>query len=65
MSFFLNILLQLGLMIGQVANQVSTLVPEKWRPLVLAGLAALQAVVGLIAHRHNPDGTKAEEPWSR
>lgn len=58
-----NILVQGVASLGQVANIVSGFVPPKYQVLIATVLGAFQAVVAVISHNYNPDGTPATTPY--
>ena len=65
MKFSLNMLFQVIATLIQGANAVAgsgMLTPNQQGGLAVI-VGAIQAVVAAIAHFHNPDGTKASEPY--
>ena len=48
-----NILIQIVMTLGQIVNQFAPMVPDKYAVV----LAVVQAVVGVLAHYYNTDGT--------
>lgn len=63
MKLTTNVVIQILATVGQLVNQLSPVVPEKQRTLVLAVLAAVQGVVAAVAHYSNPDGTNASAAY--
>ncbi len=62
MPRWLNILLQVSAVIGHGVNL--SFVPPKYQSQTMAGIAVFQAVVGIIAHSYNPDGTSASVAYT-
>lgn len=57
-----HIIVQLLLTLVQLGNAFSESA-GKYKFAVLAGVSILQAVVGVLNHYFNPDGTAAEVSW--
>lgn len=55
-----NIFGQSAALLTHVVNYWTPLVPEPKKPYVFAAVGTAQAVLGILAHAYNPDGTKAE-----
>lgn len=54
-----TIIIQALLGVVQIANLATSVVPDKWKPVV-AGLAAAASIFeAKLAHSWNPDGTPA------
>ena len=53
----INLFIQGVASISQLVNQFGGLIPHEYVPYVTGGLTALQAVVGIVAHHYNTDGT--------
>lgn len=54
-----NIVVQILMTLMQAYNQISDLLPAKWKDSATLVMGIVQAVVALIAHYSNPDGTPA------
>jgi hypothetical protein len=54
-----HIIAQVLAMLLQVLNMASGVVPPKYQPYVMFGIAVVQAGMGLYNHYYNPDGTPA------
>jgi hypothetical protein len=65
MKFSVNSTIQLLALIAQGINAVSDLLPPRGKFYAAVALAAVQGVVGVLAHFSNPDGTHATQPWVR
>ena len=52
-----NLIVQILAFIVQGLNQLTSIVPDDTKPVVLAVVAILQGVVALLAHYSNPDAT--------
>ena len=65
MTVYLNLLFQLFATILQYQNQVTSFVPEGWRPVVAGLLGILQGIIAIWAHFRNPNGTPATEPYKK
>ena len=57
-----HIVVQLLLTLAQLGNAFSGSAGE-YQVAVLACVTILQAVIGVLNHYFNPDGTAAEAPW--
>lgn len=54
-----TIIVQVLLWLGAAGSQLTSVVPDKWKPVVL-GLVALASILqAKLAHKWNPDGTPA------
>lgn len=60
-----NIVLQVLALILQVYNQIGELIPEEGKPIAMFVIAVIQAVIGLVAHYKNPDGTPVTTAYAR
>lgn len=49
---------QILLMLAQLLNAVTETVPNKWKPVVVGGIALIQILLGYIGHLHTPEGEK-------
>lgn len=65
MKISVNSVIQLLALIAQGINAVSDLLPPRGKFYAAVALAAVQGVVGVLAHFSNPDGTHATQPWAR
>lgn len=65
MKFSVNSVIQVLVLIAQGINAVSDLLPPRGKFYAAVALAAVQGVVGVLAHFSNPDGTRATQPWAR
>jgi len=65
MKFSVNTAIQLLALCAQGINAVSDLLPPRGKFYAAVALAAVQGVVGVLAHFSNPDGTDAMQPWVR
>jgi hypothetical protein len=65
MKFSVNSTIQLLALVAQGINAVSDLLPPRGKFYAAVALAAVQGVVGVLAHFSNPDGTHATQPWVR
>jgi hypothetical protein len=63
MRLSVNSLIQILAMVGQYGNQVSDFLPAKGKFWAAVGIAAVQGIVGVLAHFKNPDGTSAAEAY--
>lgn len=54
-----TIIIQVLLGLLQLGNAMSTVVPDKWKPVVLGVVALAQILQAKLAHKYNPDGTPA------
>lgn len=63
MKFSVNILIQILATIAQALNQIGDLFPPDHRMTVTLIIGVIQAVVALMAHFKNPDGTSAKLPY--
>lgn len=52
-----NIILQILMTILQVYNQAGETLPEEWKPVVMFIITIIQAIIALLSHYSNPDGT--------
>jgi hypothetical protein len=57
MTVNMHMIYQAVLMLGQLLNLVSGMVPAKYQPFVALGIGLIQAFLGWYAHHYNPDGT--------
>lgn len=65
MKRWLNILLQILGVGGQIGNLIAPLFPTpEGKAGVAAAIGVAQIVVSVIAHNTNPDGTPAEIAWT-
>lgn len=58
-----NVLLQCLLAIAQATNIVQPILAPKTRVIVTAIIAAVQGIIGIVAHNYNPDGSSAKEAY--
>lgn len=58
-----NVTIQILALIAQGLAVTSELFPPEIRIWVPVIVSTLQSVVGVLAHRYNPDGTSAEFPY--
>jgi len=65
MKFSVNTVIQLFALCAQGINAVSDLLPPRGKFYAAVALAAVQGIVGVLAHFANPDGTPAVQPWVR
>lgn len=63
MKLSVNAVLQAAMVIAQATNASMDLLPPAWRVRAALIVAAMQSVVGVVAHFSNPDGTNAKEPY--
>jgi hypothetical protein len=65
MKFSVNSVIQLLALTAQGINAVSDLLPSRGKFYAAVALAAVQGIVGVLAHFSNPDGTDATQPWAK
>ena len=58
-SISINTICQVLLMAVQIYNQSLPLIPPKYQPYGVCAVGIIQAVLALLAHYRNPDGTPA------
>ena len=58
-----NVVVQIIVTLMQAYNQVSDLLPEKWKPGAAVIMGAIQGIVAMISHFSNPDGSSAKLPY--
>lgn len=58
-----NILLQSLLTLSQLIVQFGSLVPDEYKHFVAFITTLIQALIALISHHYNPDGTNAQLPY--
>lgn len=63
MTRIFNLVFQIVATLGQIFSVVSGMIPGKYQVLVATIIGALQAVVGVVAHNYNPDGTPATQKY--
>ncbi len=63
MRLSFNVIVQLLMTAGQAGNAILDFVPPAKKPIVAAGLGAIQAVTAFLSHFSNPDGTSAKLPY--
>jgi len=63
MRFGVNMVIQILACAIQAYNQVGDLIPPDRREDVAVVVGILQAVVALLAHYYNPDGTAVATPY--
>ncbi len=63
MKFSWNLVFQIAATVVQGANMLGGILPPKAQGIITAGVTVLQAVVGLLAHFVNPDGTSAKTAY--
>lgn len=63
MPKWLGIVVQLILLAGQCLNQITTMLPEESKWIVLAVLGALQVAATAVQAHFNPDGSPATLPY--
>ncbi len=54
-----NILSQIGLVSASLFTIWEPVIPGRAKGYVVGGLASIQAILAIIAHNSNPDGTPA------
>jgi hypothetical protein len=64
MKFSLNAVVQLLALAGQGIVQVQDMLPPRGKFWAAVSLAAVQGLVGVLAHFANPDGTPASQPYT-
>ena len=57
MKLSLNVIIQLLMVILQVYNQIGEMLPDEWKHIATFVMTLIQAIVALLAHYKNPDGT--------
>jgi hypothetical protein len=65
MKFSVNALVQLLMLAAQGINQAADLLPPRARFWATVAMAAVQGLVGVLAHFVNPDGTPAEVAYQK
>lgn len=63
MPGWLNKMIQIIGVVGNIWVVNSTFLPPKAQAIGVAGLSAAQGVAGALAHYYNPDGTSAATPY--
>lgn len=63
MKISFNLLFQLAALIVQFGNLASGYLPPKYQATLLLIVGIAQAVVSYRAHKFNPDGTPATQPY--
>lgn len=63
MKFSLNMVIQMFAIALQAGNAALDFVPPNKKPVIASVIGVGQAVVGLLAHYVNPDGTNAKAPY--
>lgn len=59
MKRWLNIMFQIVGTTAQGFNIAGGFIPPKYQLAIATGIGAAQAVISVIAHNYNPDGTNA------
>jgi len=59
-----NIVIQILMTLMQAYNQISDLLPAKWKDTAALVMGIIQSVVALLAHYSNPDGTPAASAYA-
>jgi hypothetical protein len=57
MPRWINILLQVVALLSTYANNLTAVVPPQYQARVNLGIVLFAAIVGIIAHSYNTDGT--------
>jgi hypothetical protein len=65
MKRWFNLAVQIVGTAGQVFNVVGGLIPPQYQLVVATVLGAFQAVVGVVSHNYNPDGTPASVAYQK
>lgn len=65
MKRWINIVAQIALGLGQVANIAAPLLDEHEKAGAAVLIGMLQLVVSVIAHEYNPDGTDARTAYTK
>jgi hypothetical protein len=65
MKLSLNVVVQILGTVVQALNAIGGMFPAKQQVLIASIVGVIQAVVGLLAHFSNPDGTPAAAPYIR
>jgi hypothetical protein len=64
MRLSLNVIVQILMLLMQAYNQIGDLLPAKWKTPATLIMGIIQAVVALMAHMVNPDGSSAALPYT-
>ncbi|UOF76906.1 hypothetical protein [Bacteriophage sp.] len=63
MNVVVNVIVQILAILTALGAEITSFVPEKWKPLAVGIGSIVAAVAGIIAHYYNPNGTSAKEAY--
>jgi hypothetical protein len=60
-----NIMIQCLALVAQLLNGITEMVLPEKKPYLAIAIMAVQGIVAILAHTRNPDGSRAELPYTK